>query len=159
MTAREGVDGFDFLHGAWDVTSRSLVERLAGCTDWDEFPATAVCRPFFDGAGNIDEFVFPTKGVSGMTLRLFEPAQKQWWIYWADSRTGRLGPPVIGGFSNGRGDFYGDDIEAGKAVRVHFVWSEITPDSARWEQSFSLDGDTWETNWVMELTRREHEAA
>jgi hypothetical protein len=153
MTCRDGVHGFDFLHGSWTVTNRGLVQRLAGCTEWQEFPATAVCRPFFDGAGNVDEIVFPTKGVSGMTLRLFDREREQWSIYWADSRTGRLGPPVVGRFANGRGDFYGDDVDAGRLVHIHFIWSEITPRAARWEQSFSLDGTTWETNWIMELTR------
>lgn len=153
MPDSEGIHGFDFLHGQWQVANRALVTRLAGCTDWDEFPATAVCRPFFGGAGNTDEFVFPTKGRSGMTLRLFDHEQEQWSIYWADSKTGRLGPPVIGGFKDGRGDFYGDDVEAGQPVRVHFIWSQITPISARWEQSFCDDGETWETNWIMELTR------
>ena len=40
-------------------------------------------------------------------------------------------------------------------MRVRYVWSEITPSSARWEQAFSVDdGETWETNWIMELARQ-----
>jgi hypothetical protein len=151
--ASNGVHGFDFLHGSWSVANRTLVKRLADCSDWQEFPATAVCRPFFDGGGNVDEIVFPTKGVSGLTLRLYDRERDEWSIYWADSRTGRLGPPVVGGFRDGRGDFYGDDLNDGQPIRVHFVWSVIDTESARWEQSFSLDGASWETNWIMELTR------
>jgi hypothetical protein len=53
-----------------------------------------------------------------------------------------------------RGEFYGDDEYDGRPIRVVYVWSAITPTSARWEQAFSLDGgQTWETNWIMESTR------
>ena len=44
----------------------------------------------------------------------------------------------------------------GADIAVRFIWSDITPRSARWEQAFSPDdGNTWETNWIMEFTRRE----
>jgi hypothetical protein len=37
---------------------------------------------------------------------------------------------------------------------VHFIWSDITSISARWEQEFSVDGgQSWESNWVMECRR------
>jgi hypothetical protein len=149
----DGARGFDFLHGRWKVASRRLVERLAGSDEWQEFQGTAVCRPFLGGAANVDEISFPTLGLIGMSVRLFDHETQRWSIHWASSLSGRLDPPVVGGFLNGRGEFYGEDVEGGRPVRVHFIWSEITPESARWEQAFSLDGETWETNWVMEFTR------
>jgi hypothetical protein len=143
---------FDFLHGTWNVTHRRLL--AVGGVDWDEFTGTSTSHGFFDGAGIFDEMTFPTKGFSGATLRTFDQESKQWFIYWVDSRTGQLGPPVIGGFQDGTGQFFGDDHLDEQPIRVRFIWSRITPTSARWEQAFSWDGErTWETNWVMEFTR------
>jgi len=60
----------------WDVTNRRLLAPLTGSTERDGFPATAVCRStLFDGAASLDEISFPTRGFSGLTLRLFDPAQ------------------------------------------------------------------------------------
>jgi hypothetical protein len=151
---RSAVHDFDFLHGSWRIHHRRLVERLVGSDEWEEFPSTSHCIALFGGAANVDWGDIPALGISGLSLRLFDPARDEWSIYWASSRTGRLEPPVVGRFENGRGDFYGDDTHDGTPIRVHFVWSEITPTSARWEQEFSADGGrTWESNWVMELTR------
>ena len=39
-------------------------------------------------------------------------------------------------------------------IFVRFVISEVTADSARFEQAFSQDGGrTWETNWIAIDTR------
>ena len=68
--------------------------------------------------------------------------------------SGPLDPPVKGRFENGVGRFYGDYTQDGKPMRVRFVWSHITPTSARWEQASSSDGGkTWTPNWVMQFRR------
>jgi hypothetical protein len=145
---------FDFLIGQWRVHNRRLNKRLVGDTEWAEFDATAEVRSLFDGQANIDEITFPD-GTKGLTLRLYEPARKAWSLHWTTNETGVLFPPVVGSFTDGRGEFYGDDSHEGQPVRVRFVWSRTDTGSPRWEQAFSVDGGhTWETNWVMDLTRR-----
>ncbi|MEV6601904.1 hypothetical protein AB0M36_34365 [Actinoplanes sp. NPDC051346] len=148
------MNDFDFLTGSWTVSNRRLKTLLAGADDWETFPGSATCRPIFDGGGTTEEIVFPTLPSRGLSVRLFDVERQRWSIYWSSSRTGLLYPPVHGTFAGGRGDFYGDDTHDGKPIKAHFIWSEITPTSARWEQEFSADGgETWETNWIMEYVR------
>ncbi|HJS81065.1 MAG TPA: hypothetical protein VJ748_10615, partial [Vitreimonas sp.] len=62
--------------------------------------------------------------------------------------------PVVGAFHNGRGEFYADDTLNGRPIRVRFIISDITENSARFEQAFSADGgQTWEVNWIAVDTR------
>jgi len=150
---RRGGD-FDFLEGTWRIRHRRLRERLAGCEEWEEFESTSVAQRFFDGAGSFDVGHLGHLGWSGMSLRIFDPETGEWSLWWANSSTGRLEPPVVGRFVDGRGEFQGDDVHEGTPVRVRFLWSAITESSARWEQAFSTDGgETWETNWLMDLER------
>jgi hypothetical protein len=61
---------------------------------------------------------------------------------------------VVGGFNNGRGEFYDQEYFEGRSIFVRYVWSDITPTSARFEQSFSDDGGkTWEANWISTIER------
>jgi len=148
------VSDFDFFIGSWNVVNRRLKTLFAGSDEWEEVPGATTCQPIFGGGGNTEEIFFPTLGTRGFTLRLFDVQRREWSIYWANSSTGVLFPPVVGTFTDGRGDFYGDDTHDGKPIKAHFIWSDITPTSARWEQEFSADGgQTWESNWVMEFTR------
>ena len=144
---------FDFLVGSWNVLNRRLIKRLVGCTDWAEFTASATSWRLFDGMANVDEIAFPD-GTRGLTLRLFDRSSGQWSLYWASSEGCALFPPVVGRFADGRGVFYGADTEGGTPVQVRFVWSDITANSARWEQAFSTDGGaSWEINWTMHFSR------
>ncbi|HYS10593.1 MAG TPA: NIPSNAP family protein [Myxococcales bacterium] len=151
--ATGSVHDFDFLAGDWKIVNRRLKARGVGSKDWDEFPARSHAALHLDGVANVDEIQFPTQAWSGMTVRAFNPETRQWSIYWINSRTGTLFPPVVGGFAGNRGEFYGDDEDNGRPVKVRFIWTRRGEDSARWEQAFSPDGWSWETNWVMELTR------
>ena len=154
----DGRDNFDFFAGRWTVAHRSLQRRLMSATQWDEFGGTCENRPVIGGLGNVDDNIIELPGGTyrAVTLRLFDPVARRWSIWWVDGRDMQLGVPVHGGFENGVGTFFGDDTLNGRAIRVRFIWSEITAQGAQWQQAFSDDGGgSWETNWIMRFTRIE----
>ena len=157
---RDGRRDFDFLFGEWQLANRRLEDPLGNPPgEWQEFDATLETRPILGGLGNIDLYTapeFPGRGqFHGFGLRLFQPSANLWRIWWASTvADGQLDTPVVGRFEEGVGRFECDDTIGGRALRVRYEWKDITPSSARWEQSFSFDeGRTFATNWIVELTR------
>jgi hypothetical protein len=149
------MDDFDFFTGTWDVTNRWRKDFLDSGSAWEEFPGISQASRHFEGNANFDEITFPTKGFSGLTLRLYNPDAGEWSLTWASKRTGTLFPPVMGQFKDGIGEFYGEDTYNAVPILARYVWSGITPDEAHWVQAFSTDGgQTWLDNWYMDLTRR-----
>ena len=149
---------FDFLNGHFDVVHRTLNKPLTGSDEWQEYAGTCSARTHFDGAISIDEMQFPTKNTYGLSLRLYDPVEKEWSIYWVASQTMELYPPVRGGWSDGKCWLVGEDEYEGRTIKVSYSWSDITEQTAHWEQSFSDDGGkTWEVNWTMDFTRRDSE--
>jgi hypothetical protein len=152
----DGRNDFDFLVGSWKVHHYRLSERLKGSTSWEEFHGTCANRRLLDGTGNIDENVMERESgrVDAVGFRLFEPKSRQWRIYWAVKEGGILDVPMVGGFKNGQGEFYAHEPHEGKMIYSRFIWSNITANTAHWEQAFSEDGGTtWEINWKMDFTR------
>ncbi len=147
---------FDFLIGQWRVHHRKLRRRLVGDTEWQAFEGMSTAFPILGGAGNVDDNVLygPDEPYRAVTVRRFDRATRCWSIWWLDDRDGRIDVPVVGRFENGLGCFLADDAFDGRPVKVRFVWSDVSADSARWEQAFSVDGGaTWEVNWVMDFER------
>jgi hypothetical protein len=152
----DGRRDFDFLRGKWQSKQRRLDQWNVGSDTWIEFECELENFPILNGLGNFDELVMHTaQGEQrGVSLRLFSPETKAWSIYWANSRTAELGTPMVGGFKDGRGEFYAHELYDGRWIHSRFIWSRITEASPRWEQAFSVDGArTWETNWVADFTR------
>ena len=147
---------FDFFQGKWRLHNRKLNSRLSNCSDWIEFESTQEMYRILNGAGNIDNFLTTFDGVpfEGMTLRLFDPHTKLWSIYWADSNSGKLDPPVVGSFENEIGHFFTKDVFKGKNIHVVFRWDARDKNNPMWSQASSDDkGETWEWNWYMYMSR------
>ncbi|HJZ80902.1 MAG TPA: hypothetical protein VKD91_11170 [Pyrinomonadaceae bacterium] len=147
------VHDFDYFAGAWTTRQRRLKARGVGSNDWEEFPATLCMTLYLGGMATVDELYFPTKGWSGLTLRTFDLEKHQWSIYWVSSASGKMDVPVVGGFAGHHGEFYGEDQDNGRAIKVRYIWNKVDQDHARWEQAFSYDNRTWETNWTAEFLR------
>jgi hypothetical protein len=99
----------------------------------------------------VDGIVYPTRGFSGCTVRTFDVAAQRWSIYWINSHTGTLSrrctaaSPTAVASSTAKTSTTADWCTAASSDRQ-------VPDTPRWEQAFSLDSKTWETNWIMEFT-------
>ncbi|HXD37608.1 MAG TPA: hypothetical protein VN624_13200 [Rhodanobacter sp.] len=146
-----GAHDFDYFQGAWTTRQRRLKQRGVGSDQWKIFPATLCMREYLGGKATVDELYFPTKGWAGLTLRTCRPASHTWSIYWVSDTDGKLGPPVVGGFHGNRGEFYGEDHDQGRPVKVRFIWIKLDHDHSRREQAFSYDDRRWETNWIADF--------
>jgi len=152
----DGQHDFDFEIGAWKTHLKRLLHPLSGSTTWVECNGTTVVRRVWDGKANLVELEVdcPAGHIEGLSLRLYNPQSRQWSLNFASSGQGALGQPTIGGFKNGRGEFFDQETLNGRAIFVRFVISGITANSCMFEQSFSDDGGkTWEVNWVATDTR------
>jgi hypothetical protein len=153
---RDGQHDFDFEFGSWKVHIRRLLKPLTGSNTWVELEGTSIVRGVWDGRANLGELKVEnaTTHLEGLSLRLYNPESHQWNIHWANANDGRLGTAMVGQFTNGRGEFFNQEIFQGKAVYVRFIFSDITAISFRLEQSFSADGGkTWEPNWIATFAR------
>jgi hypothetical protein len=153
---QDGPHDFDFEFGTWDARLSRLANPLTGSGTWVEYEGTSIVRPVWDGRANLGELeVEGADGrIQGLSLRLYNPETGQWYISWANSRDGTLGPAMIGGFKDGRGEFYNQEMFDGRAIFVRFVFSDITTNSFRFEQAFSDNGGkSWEVNWIARFSR------
>jgi hypothetical protein len=142
---------FDFLIGDWKLRNRKLKSRLTHSDEWTAFESTVEMHQILGGMGNIDKYAELVSGKSyeGVALRLFNARTKLWSIYWADSNSGALDPPVVGSFANNVGHFFARDKYKGQNVIVVFRWDVRNPQRPIWSQAFSADeGKTWEWNSI-----------
>lgn len=153
---RDGQHDFDFAIGTWHTRLKRLVRPLTGSTTWVELEGTTVVRKVWNGRANLAELKVDTADgpIQVLSLRLYNPQSRQWSLNAANSSSGTLSVPTVGEFKNGRGEFYDQEVFEGRTILVRNVWSDITADSCRFEQSFSDDGGkTWEVNWIAVDTR------
>lgn len=143
---------YDFLLGRHTVIHKKLKHRLQNSDEWLELQGEKATQPILAGIGNIEEHTLYSANstpLKAIALRLFNPATKLWSLYWADSVTGVLDPPLQGSFYCEVGVFFGKDKWNGEDIWVQFQYDRTDPDNPVWGQAFSRDGKTWEWNWFM----------
>ncbi|HKR61792.1 MAG TPA: hypothetical protein VJS64_19050 [Pyrinomonadaceae bacterium] len=153
---RDGQHDFDFEFGDWKIQLKRRLKPLTGSTTWVEYEGSSVVRRVWNGAANLGEIdVSGAAGhIQGLSLRTYNPQSRQWNITWSNRADGAVGPPMVGEFKNGRGEFYNQEPFNGRAILVRFIFSDITANSFKFEQAFSDDGGkTWEANWVATFAR------
>jgi hypothetical protein len=148
---------FDFLTGKWSVHFHVLLSRFSSTKTWVEYDGTEVFEKLRDTPLGFDEFDAYSAQLKmrnkGKSLRLYNTKTHQWTIYQLNNE-GVLDQPVVGAFTDRRGEFYGQDTYNDRPIYVRNIWSNLSPTTARWEQSWSDDGGkTWEVNWISDLSR------
>lgn len=161
VESNPGQHDFDWDIGTWETHQRRLLHPLTGSTTWVNYSGTDVVREIWGGRANVG--VIEADGTAGhlelLGVRLYNPKTHLWSIYFANSATGTLSVPSVGGFKNGRGEFYDQETLNGRPILVRFSVSDVTANSVRFDQAFSADwGKTWEVNFLVPETRVKDEA-
>ena len=153
---RDGEHDFDFHLGVWRTHIKRIADPFSGAANPIELNGTVSVRKVWDGRAQLEEIETdgPDGHWEGMTLFLYNPASRQWSQSFINSKVGELGSPLIGSFSNGRGELLSEDTFKGRTILVRGVWSDITPDSHQYAESYSQDGGrTWAPAFIAHLTR------
>ncbi len=153
----DGSHDFDFNFGTWITHIKRLQHPLSGSTAWVAMEGTVTIRQIWNGRGQVEDIEAdgPEGHWAGLTVFLYNPQSHQWSQTFAAETSGILESPIIGGFANGRGELYGQDTYNGRSIMVRGTWSDITPNTHKFEQAFSEDGGkTWEVNFIGTLERK-----
>ena len=143
---------FDFLSGSWTIRHRRLTSSNPEL--WDTFEGEATCWSILNGMASVEELRIPTRGFSGMGLRLLDQKKLVWTDFWMNANSGALTGAVEGYFEDGQGVFLTHSMDGAQAILERGLWDNITPTTCRWQQATSRDGGvTWHTNWLMDGVR------
>lgn len=142
---------FDFLTGEWHI--QHWQSRSGGA--WDRFEGEASVFGLLGGVASVEELRIPSRGFSGLGLRLLDRERGAWADSWVNARAAVLdGPGQPGSFVDGAGIFHSDEPDGDGTVRYVGVWDRITPTGCRWRQASSRDGGrSWQQSWIMEWRR------
>ena len=91
--------------------------------------------------------------MTGMSFRFYDPTTDEWAIYWTDSRRpGALDPAGARLALGDVGVFEGRDRSMDGRSSCGYMVGRLDHDPTLGAGVLDDDGETWETNWIMEFT-------
>ena len=150
----DGQHDFDLLAGTWKGHTKHRAHPFAGSDTWIESDGTEIFHKIWDGAMLELSEAGSANVPVGLMLYTYNPQSHQWYVYFANSKDGKVGLPNVGEFRNGRGEFFVQDTLNGKSLLNRYVWSQLASSSPHFEESWSSDGGrTWEPVRIVDLAR------
>ncbi len=133
-TVDEGPRQFDFWVGEWDVNL-----RVNNKGQWvDRTKARCTIYEILDGKAIMELWNAPQ--IKGFSIRYYNPGTRNWslWLNWPGNNSSRWFN-LSGSFRHGRGEFYTSFVNNGDSILSRYTFSDITPNSLRWDDGFSKD--------------------
>src|SRR4051812_14201034 len=121
IVARDGQRDFDFELGTWSINVRRLQHPLSGSTTWTSPTGYShIVQKVWGGQASLAQLEndLPSPHFDGLMLRLYDPKSHEWRIWWGSSKSGQLDAPLVGHFTNGRGEFFMHDTYEEKPILV-----------------------------------------
>lgn len=153
---RDGSHDFDFSRGSW-TTEITIIKDPFNNPDAEvHMRGTKVARPIWNGKGWIEEIEAdgPNGHWEAANVFLYDPAAGQWSENYVDSSEGKMEQPGIGGYRDGKLEFYSQESISGRSMLVRGTWTISTPDLHSYEVARSIDGGrSWHTSFIARVTR------
>jgi hypothetical protein len=147
----------DFNLGTWHTEITRIPDPFANPSKVVHLAGTVTVKPIWNGKAWLEEIEAdgPNGHWEGANLFFYDPKAHQWVQSFVDSSVGQFeGPPGIGEYRDGNIEFYSTYQFKGRAVFDRGVWSDFTPNSHTYTESFSDDGGrTWHPAFVAHVTR------
>jgi hypothetical protein len=152
----DGSHDFDFSRGSWTTDVTIFKDPFNNPEQQVHMRGTKVARPIWGGKGWIEEI--EADGPSGhwqaANVFLYDPVAGQWSENYVDSSDGKMDRPNVGGWRDGKLEFYSIEPVNGRSMFVRGTWTIMTPDLHSYEVARSIDGGrTWHTSFIARVTR------
>jgi len=150
---RDGSHDFDFAAGNWTTELTMIRDPFNKPNEQTHARGTKVARPVWGGKAWLEE-IEADNGWQAANMFLYDPVAGQWSENYVDSSVGRMESPGIGGWRDGKLEFYSQEFVGGRSMLVRGTWTITSKDLHSYEVARSDDGGrSWHTSFIAKVTR------
>jgi hypothetical protein len=154
--AQAGAHDFDFNFGTWHTHVERVLDPFSDEQHSMIIEGTVRVRKLWGGRSQLEEIEAdsPKGHWEALSLFLYNPKSEQWSQMFINSKMGVISSTLIGSFKDGRGELFQQDTFDNRSILVRGIWSDITPMTHSYTESYSDDGaKTWKPAFIAHLTR------